>query len=514
MRTHWPALVTILVLTACPARNQNPPLKQPTSPTIHTTQPARTPSNTSSTAAPPLPPAVELGTAHPLLVQASAPDGRWVAACQARMDTDGDGEIAVHLGHHGDTYGDGLVLFLMSHKNPGGEVIDTFVSSDPSARYAAYLDSGSLLLHDFYRDEIVDLSPKVEQDHVPTLVHRGAAFDDDGEHILYLRARDGRERVVIRELHSARERELDMGTGRVWRAMFLGDGDYLGVAVVEHDTNKNGKLDLPELQTSLAGGSCRGAVMSYSTGGYEGDAWKWQFVRIDTGALETREVVAWDQSGVLVSAPRGLVWLDRSGELLLVPKDRCEPDIQGVYAQGPSVLVGCGPAGKAPLFVFDRKGGHDLGIATEIDAEYRSKDWTAARILPLNGKQIVDLGTGKVHPRTYSGEQGFGENGWILETTREGVTRFRDLSTGAITDLLGPASGYVYGHSIGHYVALRRTPVVLIDMDARAVVGSLPAMPVAVREGGLALVTTDARGREVPQGPLRWVRPEPAPGVL
>lgn len=428
------------------------------------------------------------------------------------MDTDGDGEIAVHLGHHGDTYGDGLVLFLMTHQNPGGEVIDAFVGADPSSRYAALVDGNSLLLHDFFSDQRVDLSRTVEQDRVPTLVHRGAAFDDDSEHMLYLRERDGRERVVIRGLQSASERELDMGAGRVWRAMFLGDGDYIGVAVVERDTNKNGKLDLPELRTSLAGGSCRGAVMSYSTYGYDGDTWAWQFVRTETGAREVRPVLAWDQHGILVEEPRGLVWVDRSGEQLLVPADQCEPDVQGVYAQGPAVLVGCGAAGLAQLYVFDRNGGHALGRTTKIDDEYRNKDWRAARVIPLGGDQIIDLATAKAHPRTYAGEQGFGENGLILETTRERVTRFRDLSTGAITDLLGPASGYVYGQPIGDdYVALSRTPVVLVNMRTRAVVGSLPGMPVAVRDGGLALVARSPSQHGVPSGPLQWVQAKQSP---
>ena len=32
-----------------------------------------------------------IGTPHPLVVQRVSPDGRWVAACQARADTDGSG---------------------------------------------------------------------------------------------------------------------------------------------------------------------------------------------------------------------------------------------------------------------------------------------------------------------------------------------------------------------------------------------------------------------------------------
>src|SRR5687767_9734010 len=48
----------------------------------------------------------EIGTRHPLLLQALAADGRWCIICQARTDTNHDGEISASIGRHGDTVGD------------------------------------------------------------------------------------------------------------------------------------------------------------------------------------------------------------------------------------------------------------------------------------------------------------------------------------------------------------------------------------------------------------------------
>ena len=51
------------------------------------------------------------GTAHPMLLRAYDRNERWMALCQARKDTDGDGKIEVHSGHHGwiVDYNDDLV---------------------------------------------------------------------------------------------------------------------------------------------------------------------------------------------------------------------------------------------------------------------------------------------------------------------------------------------------------------------------------------------------------------------
>ena len=72
---------------------------------------------------------VGLGTNHPLVIQAIAPDGSRVAACQARRDTNADGEIAVYQGHRGELSGDAMEFFLLHPGNPEGERFDSLIRS-------------------------------------------------------------------------------------------------------------------------------------------------------------------------------------------------------------------------------------------------------------------------------------------------------------------------------------------------------------------------------------------------
>jgi hypothetical protein len=103
------------------------------------------------------------------------------------------------------------------------------------------------------------------------LSHGGADFDDRGEHVAYIRKSPEGDRVVVRTLSSGKESTFDAGPGLIWRVMFAGSGEWLAVAVISKDTDGNTLLDYPEQITSLAGGSCRGPAMSFSTSGYEGE---------------------------------------------------------------------------------------------------------------------------------------------------------------------------------------------------------------------------------------------------
>src|SRR5262245_50791819 len=69
--------------------------------------PARRPAPLGTAVAlPSAPPLVlgqgDVGTAHPTLLDAVAAEGTWTVVCQARTDTDGQGGVAIHVGHHGD----------------------------------------------------------------------------------------------------------------------------------------------------------------------------------------------------------------------------------------------------------------------------------------------------------------------------------------------------------------------------------------------------------------------------
>ena len=448
----------------------------------------------------------ELGTAHPLFVQAAAPDGRWVAACQARSDTDGNGEVAVMTGHHGELFGDAVSLYLLTEDRPEGEPLDRFVARDGSGRWIAFVRGGRLVARDTESGGEIDLTSSGAQsaaDPNPTLPDRGADFDSPGAHLIYLRGASGSERVIVRELATSRERELPVGTGRVWRAHFVGDGAFVAVAVVPADTNGNGQLDLPVQQTTLAGGACRGAPASYSTYGFQGDDFEWRFVRLRDGRRETREVVAYAGDGLVVRDRGALRWVSAAGvDRELVPAS-CDPSLLAVWAEGPAVLVGCKARGTpAPLFVYDARGAHDLAASHDVT---HARDPMVGRIVPLDGALLIDMAAPRAFGRAYAGEQAI-HGSTVLETVEGGVMRFRDLDTLRVTWLTDSTDRYVHGEQHGLFAAVAHGDrILVIDLESQRITGALPALPIVIRDDGAALVPMG--GDRIPYGPLRWQDP-------
>ena len=69
-----------------------------------------------------------IGTAHPVLVEELADNGTWLVICEARADTDHDGQIEVGVGFHGDMFGDKMLPYLVLGSGPG-IAIDSYVAS-------------------------------------------------------------------------------------------------------------------------------------------------------------------------------------------------------------------------------------------------------------------------------------------------------------------------------------------------------------------------------------------------
>lgn len=440
-----------------------------------------------------------LGTPHPVLPQAAAPDGSWVALCQARTDTDGDGAIKVMMGYHGDAHGDARELYVADAAHPEGQRYDRLV--DHAGRWLVLVKDRKLVLRDASGGAETVLGPAAAPD-ARGLHERSASLDDGGTRLLYLEGADGRERVRIRALGDAGggDRAYDPGPGRVWKGALVGDGSWFAVAVVAEDTDGDGALTLPTLQTTLAGGPCRGEPMSYSTYGWKGDAFEWRHFRTADGTRETREVLAWTGDALVVREADGaLTWARATGDTPLAPAS-CAGEPVAVYDEGPSALVACAPIGdQRPLVLYGPEGVTPL----EASVGARVDGWWAARLYPTDDL-LIDLATGETAPRAYGGEEGaYGER--VLENQKGGVLVLRDLRTGERWELAGPSSKYVYGRPFGRYTAVVHEQVLVIDLVEARVVGTLPGLPVVIRPDGAALVA-DEPG-PVSKGPLRWWTP-------
>lgn len=87
------------------------------------------------------------GTSQTLYVQQIGARARWISACQPTRDTDGDGEIRVGSGHHGEVFGDAMTPFLFLERGPPLEV-EAVYDATPDERFIAVAIGGRLALVD------------------------------------------------------------------------------------------------------------------------------------------------------------------------------------------------------------------------------------------------------------------------------------------------------------------------------------------------------------------------------
>ncbi|HEY7371901.1 MAG TPA: hypothetical protein VIF57_06955 [Polyangia bacterium] len=280
-----------------------------------------------------------IGTPHPFIFQSVAADGGWTVLCQAREDTDRDGVITAHLGHHGDVFGDLMRPYLVVGSGPG-MAADEFIAADPRGRYVAMREGACLSLVDTQRRSAVTLAnADLRDDDGVFGSHRAVGFDTRGERMLYLRGSSVGERLVMRTLATGREIEFDPGPGLLWRAALDPAGRWVMAEIVAGSR-------WPQVGTTLAGRSCRGAAMSWSTFGESDSApviRRWA----PTSGGRMQEV-----AGLIRPVAGGMLVRDDAGALAMVAADGkrtpvaaadCHGTLGDAEATGDALLVVCAP---------------------------------------------------------------------------------------------------------------------------------------------------------------------------
>lgn len=232
----------------------------------------------------PVPAGAIVGTAHPLVVEAVARDGSWIAICQARTDTDGDGKIEINVGHHGDVWGDTLTPFVVRHAGDG-EPIDLVVDYQRD-RWLVALRHGKLAIFDARGGSWQELAgADVRDDGVPLGPHRAASVARAGERMVYFR---DDQTLIVRELATGTEKVVTVPGAKLWRVEVEPLGHWAVVLAIRKDTDGDGKLSWPSVRTSLSGRGCRGPIMSYSTGGWAGDKPDELWLDLAAGAITAK----------------------------------------------------------------------------------------------------------------------------------------------------------------------------------------------------------------------------------
>lgn len=179
---------------------------------------------------PAIPRGPQLGSKHQFLFQGGSYRWQWVAGCQTRSDTDGDGETNSYVNRQGEIIGDTPSVYLWT-ADGREEPIDEFIAQSPSGRFVAYLKEGRLLVFDGQTHERIDLSALgavVTRVDDPMLPPFGAAFSY-GHWVVFLRRTAGRSQVVGLDLSTQRELVLWETPWHVKRLRFDAEGRELVV---------------------------------------------------------------------------------------------------------------------------------------------------------------------------------------------------------------------------------------------------------------------------------------------
>jgi hypothetical protein len=277
--------------------------------------------------------------------------------CQARADTDGDGQIEVLWGHHGEPLGDRLRPYLIVEGGLG-HGFDEFLGADPRGRHVAVREGPCLVLIDTVDRTATTLPDADLRDDQPAFgQHRAVSFDALGARMLYLRGGPGGSRPMVRDLARGRDTELSAGAGTLWRARLDPEGR---AALVTGIAGRR----LPQFFTTLADRSCRGPAMSYSSFGGDDPGQVWTRVVPVAGGppRQPAGLVMPFGADLLVRDATGAILIERAGggRQPLAPAS-CRAELAHADPRRGLIVALCEAEadehGRAPVWIFGTGGG-------------------------------------------------------------------------------------------------------------------------------------------------------------
>jgi hypothetical protein len=195
--------------------------------------------------------------------------GRIAMLYRIDADTDGNGRREAMFGQHGETLADQPRLWAYDLERGTETRYDELLSTDPTGRYAALRNNGRYLLLDGRTGAVTDLTAwgiSGEDDVNRCLPPRQLSFDQAGRRIAFLRGSP--PRLVVREIESGAEREMEPDSGLLWRAGFGPFAGWMRMDMV--DAAEGDSAAFPELFTSCRSRPAMPFASSYSFGGWEG----------------------------------------------------------------------------------------------------------------------------------------------------------------------------------------------------------------------------------------------------
>jgi hypothetical protein len=201
--------------------------------------------------------AARMGFDRPVIVRDASFRWHWVAACFAMRDSNGDGEISVRQGRHGENFGDELSPYLLF---PGRtpESVDDYLASSPDRRFLAAIIRGELWLIDGFDLERWKFS--TAEVELPAAGTSGAfqhtvAFSREGR-AAFVQRRGRTSELVVVDLPPGQPSPVFRTEDEIARFRFTEEG-------IQVFTLPPGAAD-DAIHTTLAPRHCRGSIASYS----------------------------------------------------------------------------------------------------------------------------------------------------------------------------------------------------------------------------------------------------------
>lgn len=443
-----------------------------------------------------------------------------MALCQARSDTNGDGQVSLGFDVQGTFTGDDVALFLV--RKPGaGERIDALLGHDPAGRFLVLQSGDRVTLVDSWQQ-----SPDVSLDERgfdaralsgPDRQHRSVSFDHDGKQLAYLRRAKGKQQVVLRSLHNGQERTLDPGPGEVVRVELDPTGHWLVLHLLIDDTSENGRLDWPVPFREKPWHGCHGPVPRYDLWPDRGDRVSQKVARTSNLKLQTwRDLVYPLGDALLLRKPGGALLWRRGTQKVELSPEACSAVVHFADAKRGLLLAGCGKdPGRQPMSLV----GANVSQALNFDLAQRKLDSppiVAPRLLPvypgsatslldLDRRQLIPLQVGDLVLHTHDMQALLqrGSRLWRFDATSNEREEL-NLKTDRNSLLLRQ----------GRFAFI--SPV-LVDLGEKAPPRRLDRRPLALGSGGRLLVPTQSGEPDrAPQGPFSWApapaeKPDPSP---
>lgn len=455
-----------------------------------------------------------LGTADPLIVEAAADDGSWVAVCQARADTDGNGRIEVTLNARGELGGDALGSFLVTGEGPGTS-IDQVLAVAPGGQWLVVQRAGRALLLAPAGAVEIDLSARqvdLRSDAATYRDHRAFAFDPSGQRFAYLRGAPPNLEVVLLELGSGREQVLAAGAPEVWRLAFDPTGRWLLLHVVAADTNGNGRLEWPVPAAEFRRWRCQGPLPRFAAFRDYGDRTELRVAQVPSGPVQAvpELVTACGDELVLRDAQNHLLSV-RDRDRHLLANAECGARLIDADCTRGAWLAACTNTKdrrqQLALLYDGRREMLDLTLAPSLLDHVPEPGTEVVPLLAGTTPVFIDFVRKRAHvleeaelPLGATAEYGLVRRGQALTLLQleSGERRVLPVKAAPLGDVLRTGSVMVVAPAI-------------VDLKRGELLGTVERRPLALTGDGHVLV---AEGRDpdvgaLALGPLRWRAPAP-----